>query len=83
LRELTAASKDERLTLLAAFIVGNVESQLLRGLKNRDDAYAGDVQMIQTYRQLQAKNPRLKIPALEKMAEMERRGELKRYLSSK
>jgi hypothetical protein len=81
--ELDAASKEERLTLLAAFIVGNVDSQLSRGLKGQDDAYAGDLQLIQTYRQLQKKNPKLKIPAIEKMAEMERRGELKGYVSSK
>ncbi len=75
--------EEPRLTLLAAFIVGNVDSQLASGSKARDDAYAGDLQMIRTYRQLQRKNRKLKIPALEKMAEMEQRGELKRYLSSK
>lgn len=75
-------SQDERSLLLAAFAAGNVDSQLLRGVKN-DDPYAGDLQLIQTYRQLQKKNPKLKIPAIEKMAAMEQRGELKRYLSSK
>jgi hypothetical protein len=75
-------SKKETNALLAAFIAGNLDSQLLRGVK-KDDPYAGDLQMIQTYRQLQQKNPKLKIPAVEKMAEMEQRGELKRYLSSK
>jgi len=75
------SQKDTSL-LLAAFAAGNLDSQLLRGVK-KDDPYAGDLQMIQTYRQLQRKNPKLKIPAIEKMAEMEQRGELKRYLSSK
>jgi len=75
-------SKKETNALLAAFIAGNLDSQLLHGVK-KDDPYAGDLQMIQTYRQLQQKNPKLKIPAIEKMAEMEQRGELKRYLSSK
>jgi hypothetical protein len=75
-------SKKETNALIAAFIAGNLDSQLLRGVK-KDDPYAGDLQMIQTYRQVQQKNPKLKIPALEKMAEMEQRGELKRYLSSK
>ena len=83
IEEPTKASKEEILTLLAAFIAGNVESQLLRGLKKQDDAYAGDLQMIRTYRQLQDKNRKLKIPGMEKMAELEKRGELKRYLSSK
>jgi hypothetical protein len=59
-----------------------VDSQLLHGLK-KDDAYAGDLQLIQTYRQLQRKNRKLNIPAIEKMAEMEARGEIKRDLSSK
>jgi hypothetical protein len=75
-------AQNETSLLLAAFAAGNVDSQLLRGVK-KDDPYAGDLQMIQTYRQLQKKNPNLKIPAVEKMAEMEQRGELKRYLSSK
>jgi hypothetical protein len=75
-------SQKEINVLLAAFVAGNIDSQLLRGVK-KDDAYAGDLQLIQTYRQLQKNNPKLKIPAIEKMAEMEQRGELKRYLSSK
>jgi hypothetical protein len=81
--ELTAASEDEQSTLLTAFIVGNVDSQLSCGSKAKDDPYAGDLQMIRTYRQLQQKNRKLKLPAIEKMAEMEQPGELKRYLSSK
>jgi hypothetical protein len=75
-------SQKETSLLLAAFAAGNVDSQLLRGVK-KDDPYAGDLQLIQTYRQLQTKNPKLKITAIEKMAEMERRGGLKHYLSSK
>jgi hypothetical protein len=81
--ELTAASEEEQSTLLAAFIVGNVDSQLSRGSKAKDDPYAGDLQLIRTYRQLQQRNRKLKLPAIEKMSEMERRGELKHYLSSK
>jgi hypothetical protein len=83
--ELTAASEEEQSTLLAAFIVGNVDSQLSRGskAKAKDDPYAGDLQLIRTYRQLQQRNRKLTLPAIEKMSEMERRGELKHYLSSK
>jgi len=80
--EVPDVSQDERSLLLAAFAAGNVDSQLLRGVK-KDDPYAGDLQLIQTYRQLQKKNPKLKIPGIEKMAEMEQRGDLKRYVSSK
>jgi hypothetical protein len=75
-------SQKETSLLLAGFVAGNLDSQLLRGVK-KDDAYAGDLQLIETYRQLQTKNRKLKIPAIEKMAEMAQRGELKRYLSSK
>ncbi len=75
-------SQKETSLLLAAFTAGNVDSQLLRGVR-KDDAYAGDLQLIQTYRQLQKKNPRLKIAGVEKLAEMEQRGQLKAYLSSK
>ena len=76
-------TEEPQLTLLAAFIVGNVDSQLTSGSKARDDAYAGDLQMIRTYRQLQQKNRKLKIPAIEKLAELESRGQLKTYLRTK
>lgn len=75
--------EEPQLTLLAAFIVGNVDSQLASRSKGRDDGYAGDLQMIRTYRQLQQKNRRLKIPAIEKLAELESRGQLKTYLRMK
>jgi hypothetical protein len=75
-------SQKEKSLLLAAFAAGNADSQLLRGVK-KDDPHAGGLQLIQTYRQLQNKNRKLRIPGIEKMAEMEQRGELKRYLSSK
>jgi hypothetical protein len=75
--------EEPQLTLLAAFIVGNVDSQLASGSKGRDDAYAGDLQMIRTYRQLQHKNRKLKIPAIEKLAALESRGQLKTYLRKK
>ena len=80
--EIKPASEEESLTLFAAFIAGNLDSQLLRGLK-KDDAYAGDLQLIQTYRQLQKRNPRLRIQAVEKLAALESHGQLKAYLSSK
>lgn len=79
--DVPGVSQKEKSVLLAAFSAGNLNSQLLRGVK-KDDAYAGDLQLIETYRQLKKKNPKLKIPGIEKMAEMEQRGELKRYLSS-
>jgi hypothetical protein len=75
-------TEEERMTLLAAFVVGNTDSQLRHG-SEKDGGYAGDLQLIRTYRQLQKRNAKLRIPAIEKMAELEVRGELKRYLSSK
>lgn len=70
-----------RATLLAAFVVGNTDSQLLRHQK-KDDSYAGVLQMIESYRQMRRKNPSLRIAELEKFIEMQRRGELKAYVSS-
>ena len=81
--EFKSASQSEQEALLAAFIVGNVDSQLRPGHARKEDSYADDLQLIRTYRQLQHENPKLKLPAIEKMAELETRGELKAYLSSK
>jgi hypothetical protein len=70
-----------RATLLAAFVVGNVDSQLLRHQK-KDDSYAGLLQLIESYRQMQWQNPSLRISEVEKFIEMQNRGELKAYVSS-
>lgn len=80
--DLAGASQEEQDAILSAFIVGNVDSQLLRGIK-QDDPYAGDLQLIETYRELQRRNPKLTLPAVEKLAELESHGQLKEYLSSK
>jgi hypothetical protein len=70
-----------RLTLLEAFVVGNVDSQLLRH-QTKDDSYAGVLQMIDSYRQMQHKNPKLRIKEVERFIDMQSRGELKAYVSS-
>ena len=70
-----------RATLLAAFVVGNVDSQLLRHQK-KDDSYAGLLQLIESYHQMRWKNPKLRISEVEKFIEMQNRGELKAYGSS-
>jgi hypothetical protein len=67
--------------LTAAFLVGNVRSQLLHK-KIGDDSYAGGLQVIETYRQLQKKNPRLRINEIEKFIELEKAGKLKAYLAT-
>jgi hypothetical protein len=80
--QIEPASEEEKMALVAAFIVGNVDSQLRNGSR-KDGGYAGDLQLIRTYRQLQRGNPQLRVQAIEKMAELEGRGELKRYLTAK
>jgi hypothetical protein len=72
---------DERSTLLLAFIVGNVEAQWSRR-QTKDDSYAGVLQVIATYRQLQGKNPMLRIPEVEKLIELQKRGKLKRFVEN-
>ena len=72
----------ERGSLMAAFIVGNLDAQLLRGEK-KDNPYAGELQVIETYRQLKKKNSKLRIPEVEKFIELEKRGELKAYVESR
>jgi hypothetical protein len=73
--------EEYRGALLAAFVVGNADSQLLRHQK-KDDSYAGVLQMIESYHQMQRKNPKLRIGEVERLIEMEKRGELKKYVSS-
>ena len=67
---------------LAAFVVGNVDSQLLRHQK-KDDSYAGLQQLIESYHQMQRKNPKLRVAEIEKFVELEKRGQLKAYAESK
>jgi hypothetical protein len=70
-----------RAMLLVAFVVGNVDSQLLRHQK-KDNSYAGVLQMIESYRQMQRKNPRIRVAEVEKFIEMQKRGALRAYVSS-
>jgi hypothetical protein len=62
-------------------VVGNVRSQLLRG-KKTNDSYAGGLQVIETYRQLQKRNPKLRINEIEKFIQLEKQGKLAAYLAS-
>jgi hypothetical protein len=67
--------------LTAAFVVGNVRSQLLTN-KKTNDSYAGGLQVIETYRQLQGRNPKLRINEIEKFIQLEKQGKLAAYLAS-
>lgn len=74
-------AKENRALLLDAFTVGNVDSQLLRNEK-KDDPYAGVQELISTYRRVQMAVPTFNLPEVEKLVEMEKRGELKAYVTS-
>ena len=72
----------ENAILIGAFLAGNVDSQLLRGQK-KDDPYAGDLQVIETYRAMQKKKPHFSVPEIEKLIALEEAGKLKAYLAAK
>ena len=72
---------DERSTLLLAFIVGNVEEQWARR-QAKDNSYAGVLQVIATYRQLQKTNPLLRIPEVDQLTDLQKRGELRKYIEN-
>jgi hypothetical protein len=73
--------QEDRSLLLAAYVIGNVDSQLLRNEK-KDDPYAGVQEVIETYRQMQKKAPALSLPEIESFIDLEKRGELKQYVAS-
>lgn len=74
-------STEDRSLLLAAYVVGNVDLQLVRNEK-KDDPYSGILEVIETYRQMQKKDPTLSLPEIENFIELEKRGELKKYVTS-
>ena len=65
--------------LLAAYVAGNVESQLNSGKKG-NDSYAGIQQVMKTYAQLKKTDKTLSIPEIQKFIDLEAKGELKKYL---
>jgi hypothetical protein len=77
----TRILQEDRTLLLDAFVVGNVDSQLLRNEK-KDDPYAGVSEVIEVYRQMQKRDQALQIPEVENFIDLEKRGELKRYATS-
>ena len=70
-----------RAVLLTAYVAGNVRSQLDQR-KTKDDPMAGTEQVIDTYRQLQLTEPRLRIMEVEKLIELQRHGKLAQHLES-
>jgi hypothetical protein len=74
-------SEKEFQILFGAFVVGNLNSQLLTG-KREDDSYAGVLQLIETYQRMRRTHPRLHSDGIERLIELERKRQLKAYLSS-
>ena len=70
-----------RTVLLDAFVVGNVEAQLLRDEK-KDHPEAGVEEVIETYQQVKKKTPTLVIPEVEKFIELKKQGKLEEYLAA-
>lgn len=68
-------------TLLAAFLAGNIKSQLERRT-NADDSYAGVQQVLKTYSQLKEADKTLDIPEVQKLADLEAKKQLKKYLDN-
>jgi hypothetical protein len=66
-------------TLLAAYLAGNVKSQL-HGRARADDPYAGIQQVLKTYAQLREFDKTLDIPEVQKFVDLEKKNELKKYL---
>jgi hypothetical protein len=73
--------QEDRTLFLDAFVLGNVDAQFLRNEK-KDDPYSGVTEMIETYKQMKKRNPAANIPDIEKFMEMEKHGELKKYLAT-
>jgi hypothetical protein len=67
--------------LLGAYVAGNVKSQLASG-QTKNDSYAGVLQVIATYHQLQKREPDFKLPEVEHLIELANQKKLKEYLES-
>ena len=64
--------------LVVAYMAGNIIAQLDRG-QTKDDPLAGTEQVIAMYRQLQAADPKLKVPSVEKLITLQKQGKLAEY----
>ena len=78
MKKADAPDADTRTMLLAAYVAGNVTSQLKSG-KAHDDVYAGWEQVLMTYTQLLAINPAAKISEVEELKNKEKEGKLEAY----
>jgi len=69
-----AEAKARQSLLMAAFVAGNIKSQL-KNDKAEDDTYAGWLFAIETYHRLQSRGP-FKSPAIEALSKMQEEGKL-------
>ena len=67
--------------LLGAFLAGNVKSQLTTGTA-KNDPYAGVLQVIATYRQIQKREPDFKLAEVEHLIELANQKKLKEHLET-
>lgn len=71
----------DRSLLQDAFVVGNVDSQLA-SKERKNDSYAGVLEVIRTYREMQKRRPTFVLQGIEQFSAMDKRGELKNYLGA-
>ncbi len=67
------------LQLLAAYEIGNVQSQLNSGVK-RSDRYSGMLTLFRVYRALQEKDDKFKVKAVEQLLALHQEGKLLQHL---
>jgi hypothetical protein len=70
---------DRSLLLMAAYMSGNTQSQLLSGVRH-NDRYSGLVALFAVYRQLQARDKKFKIAAVEELRRLHMAGKLLAHL---
>lgn len=68
--------------LLAAFVAGNVQSQLDRRVR-KDDTRAGVEQVLETYAKIRRSEPKFRVASIDKLAELKASGGLADYLAEK
>lgn len=66
--------------LLTAYCAGSIDSQLTGGKAHSTALTAACEQVIATYRQLQKKEPGLKVSGVEKLIGLQRQGKLAKYV---
>ena len=64
--------------LTVAYLAGDIVAQLDKGT-TKDDPLAATKQVIETYRQLQEADSKLKVPSVEKLITLQKQGKLAEY----